>query len=226
MRASGEREVRGAATRYELGEGRAVPWRMTFEEFLAWADEDTWAEWVDGEVVLLTPPSRRHQLVAEFLLRLLGEFVWLRELGQVLSAPFLVRLPLASPRGREPDLIFVHRDRLGILGATYCDGAPDLVVEVTSPESFARARDEKFVEYEAAGVKEYWLVDPDRRQADFYVLGEDGRYHPAAAEGGVYRSRVLPGLALKLEWLWQDPPPAGVRALQEMGVVAGLRTGR
>ena len=219
MCVSGERDAREAAARYEPGEGRAAPGRMTFEEFLAWADEDTRAEWVDGEVVPLTPASRRHQLVADFLLRLLGEFVLLRELGQVLSAPFLVRLPLASPRGREPDLIFVHRERLGILGATYCDGAPDLVVEVTSPESFARDRGEKFVEYEAAGVKEYWLVDPDRRQAEFYVLGGDGRYHQVPAQGGVYRSRVLPGLALRVEWLWQDPPPAGVAALREMGVI-------
>ena len=68
MGASGERDAREAAARYELGEGRAVPGRMTFEEFLAWADEDTRAEWVDGEVVPLTPASRRHQLVADFLL--------------------------------------------------------------------------------------------------------------------------------------------------------------
>jgi len=217
--ASGERDVREAAAWYEAGEGRAVPCRMTFEEFLAWADEDTWAEWVDGEVVPLTPASRRHQLVADFLLDLLRNYTALQGLGLVFSAPFLVRLPLASPRGREPDLIFVHRDRLGILGATYCDGAPDLVVEVTSPESFARDRGEKFVEYEAAGVKEYWLVDPDRRQAEFYVLGEDGRYHPVPAQAGVYHSRVLPGLGLRLEWLWQDPPPAGVAALREMGVI-------
>lgn len=44
------------------------------------------------------------------------------------------------------------------------DGTPDLIVEVTSPESLARDRGEKYVEYEAAGVREYWLIDPDRQQ--------------------------------------------------------------
>jgi Uma2 family endonuclease len=192
---------------------------VTFEEFLAWADEDTWAEWVDGEVVLLTPASTRHQIVSRFLSDLLGNFALLRGLGVVLPPPYLVKLPPPVNRGREPDLVFVAADRSDLLKPTYCDGAPNLVVEVTSPESFARDRGEKFVEYEAAGVKEYWLVDPDRRQAEFYVLGEDGRYHPVPAQAGVYRSRVLPGLALKLEWLWQDPPPAGVAALREMGVI-------
>ena len=219
MCASGGRNLRETAARYGAGEGRAVPGRMTFEEFLAWADEDTWAEWVDGEVVPLTPASTRHQLVSRFLSDLVGNFVLLRGLGVVLPPPYLVKLPPPIGRGREPDLVFVAADRLGLLKATYCDGAPDLVVEVTAPESFARDRGQKFVEYEAAGVKEYWLVDPDRRQAEFYVLGEDGRYHPVPAEEGVYRSRVLPGLALKLEWLWQDPPPAGVAALREMGVI-------
>ena len=80
----------------------------------------------------------------------------------MIDAPFLVRLPDPLRRGREPDLIFVRKERLPLLKPTYFDGAPDLVVEVASPESLGRDRGEKFVEYERAGVEEYWLIDPDR----------------------------------------------------------------
>lgn len=53
-------EVRETALNY--GDDRPLPpGRMTFDEFLAWCDEDTWAEWVDGEVVILTPAARKHQ---------------------------------------------------------------------------------------------------------------------------------------------------------------------
>ncbi|MBC7323974.1 MAG: Uma2 family endonuclease, partial [Moorella sp. (in: Bacteria)] len=192
----------------------------TFEEFLVRGDEDTWAEWVDGEVVLLTPAATKHQRIARFLGDFLGNFVLLRQLGEVFQAPFTIKLPPPLKRGREPDVIFISRERLHQLKPAYFDGAPDLVVEITSPESIARDRGEKYVEYEAAGIDEYWLIDPDRQQAEFYRLGTDGRYrlHIADAEG-VYRSEVIPGLWLKVAWLWQDPPPAGVKALREIGVI-------
>lgn len=197
-----------------------LPGRMTFEEFLAWGNEDTWAEWVGGEVLVLTPATTRHQRIVRFLADFLGNFVLLRQLGEVLPAPFVIKLPPPQNRGREPDLVFIARERLDQLKPTYFDGVPDLVVEVTSLESIARDRGEKYVEYEAAGVKEYWLIDPDRQQAEFYCLGEDGRYrlHTADAEG-VYHSRVIPGLWLKTAWLWQDPPPPGVEALREIGAI-------
>ncbi|MGQ9497927.1 MAG: Uma2 family endonuclease [Desulfotomaculales bacterium] len=213
-------KVRETGAGYRVERERTSPGRMTFEEFLAWGNEDTWAEWVDGEVVILTPAATKHQRIARFLGDFLGNFVLLRQLGEVLHAPFTIKLPPPLARGREPDVVFINRERLHHLKATYFDGAPDLVVEITSPESFARDRGEKYVEYEAAGVKEYWLIDPDRRQAEFYRLGEDGRYRLITADAeGIYRSEVIPGLWLRVAWLWQDPPPAGVEALKELGAI-------
>ncbi|HIE12604.1 MAG TPA: Uma2 family endonuclease [Desulfotomaculum sp.] len=201
-------------------ERAAPPGRMSFEEFLAWCDEDTWAEWVDGEVVVLTPANMRHQDIGLFLAALISEFAVSYKLGKVVVAPFLVRLPEPLSRGREPDILYITNERISILKETYCDGAPDLIVEVTSPESFARDRGEKYVEYEAAGVREYWLIDPDRRQAEFYRLGQGGRYRSIPLdERGVYVSAVLPGLWLKVDWLWEGPLPSVITCLKEMGVV-------
>jgi len=73
-------------------------------------------------------------------------------------------------------------------------------------ESRARHKGEKFSEYERGGVREYWLIDPARRQAEFYVL-RDGVFQPASFDNeGIYRSTVLPGFWMRVDWLWQLPP--------------------
>ncbi|MBI4504194.1 MAG: Uma2 family endonuclease [Chloroflexi bacterium] len=211
-----EEEARGAVV---LAGREPPPGKLTFEQFLAWCDEDTRAEWVDGEVAMVSPASYRHAELADFLLILVRLWVEAHDLGVVLSAPFLMRLPAPLQRAREPDLLFVaqeHRDRLR---ETYLDGAADLVVEVVSPESAARDRGEKLGEYEAGGIPEYWLIDPDRRQAEFYRLGPDGRYHLAlGGSAGSYESAVLAGFRLPVEWLWQQPLPKVRDALRALGL--------
>src|SRR2546422_6750104 len=80
--------------------------KMTYEEFLEWCDESTLAEWVDGGVILMSPVSKKHQLLATFLAALLQHFVEAKNLGLVLTAPFQMKLAL-RPSGREPDVIFI-----------------------------------------------------------------------------------------------------------------------
>src|SRR5689334_3716187 len=79
--------------------------------------------------------------------------------------------------GRSPDLPFIAQQRTALLQRTRLDGPADLAVEVISPESVQRDRETRFGEYERGGVREFWLLDPIARQADFFLLGEDGRYH-------------------------------------------------
>ena len=191
--------------------------RLTFEEFLDWIDEDTRAEWADGEVLLTSPASESHQNLCDFLNAVMRAVAEHDDAGTVLSAPFLVRLPPPLQRAREPDIVFVAREHLDRLRPTYLDGAPDLVVEIVSPESVARDRGEKYVEYEQAGVREYWLIDRDRRQAEFYLLGADGRYRLAlGGSDGEYRSTVLPRLRLEVEWLWRDRLPKLIDVLRTL----------
>jgi Uma2 family endonuclease len=188
--------------------------KMTYEEFLAWCDEDTWAEWVDGEVIVFSPAHRQHQNVEGFLESVLRIFVETWGLGVVISAPFQMKMQ----RGREPDLLFVAREHLDRLQETYLNGPADLVIEIISTDSRLRDREEKFAEYERGGVQEYWLIDPERERADFYVLDAEGYYQrqPVEAEG-VYRSEAIPGFWLKVAWLWQPPPV--LEALRELQVI-------
>lgn len=183
------------------------PTPISWEAFLDWCDGETRAEWVDGEVVLLSPNSATHQFLSGFLYRLLVRFVEAKGLGVLLYAPFLMRLP-TRPSGREPDLLFVASEHADRLRETYVDGPADLVVEIVSPESDARDRSVKVAEYEAAGIPEYWLVDQLRGEALFYRLGEDGRYHLAPLDAdGFYHSSVLADFRLRVDRLWQRPLP-------------------
>lgn len=191
--------------------------KMTYEEFLDWADEDTLAEWVDGKVILMSPASSIHQELVGFLYELLRMFVRFRQSGRVYVAPFQMKLPQSS--GREPDLIFIKRENLSRLKNTYLDGPADLVVEIISPESIGRDRGDKFYEYEKGGVPEYWLLDPLTQRSEFYQLGEDGRYQLIQLQNNVYHAHVLPGFWLDPDWLWQDPLPSPLRTLAEIAGV-------
>jgi Uma2 family endonuclease len=195
------------------------PLSMTYEEFLDWCDEDTLAEWVDGQVIMTSPASEPHQSIADFFLTILNLYVHRRKLGRVISAPFQMRLN-ATRSGREPDLIFIARENLGKLKHTYLDGPADLAIEVVSPESKLRDRGAKLAEYEMAGVREYWILDPDERRTDYYTLAADGRYERKRADAqGVYRSEVIVGFWFKEDWLWQDPPPDPFMVLRELGIL-------
>ena len=182
--------------------------KMTYEEFLDWADEDTYAEWVDGKVEMMSPASVKHQDISLFLARLLAEFSEEHDTGKLLAAPFQMRLANVR-RGREPDLLFVATQNLGRLKRSYLDGPADLVIEIISPESVLRDRGAKYAEYEAGGVREYWIIDAEAKRADFFVLDSEGRYQRASPDTeGKYQSAVLPGLWINLDWLWQSPLPS------------------
>jgi Uma2 family endonuclease len=192
------------------------PGPISFEEFMRWLDEDTRAEWVDGEIIMMSPASDQHQDLVEFLIVILRFFNETHEAGWLRVAPFIMRTSV-HPSGREPDILFVAQERAHLVQPTFLDGAADLIVEVVSPESVGRDRGEKFVEYEAAGVREYWLIDPLRQQAEFYQLGSDGRYRPGPTDAdGVYRSLVLDGFWLRVGWLWQRPLPPVLSVLKEL----------
>lgn len=194
------------------------PRQMTFEEYLASGDEPTMSEWVDGEVIFMSPAAERHQELMLFFAQALGLYVQVHNLGRIILPPFAMKLE-AARRGREPDLIFVSRERAHLIQRTYLDGPADLAVEIVSPESVERDREEKFAEYEAAGIREYWLIDPDRETAEFYELGADGRYRAANTETeGVYRSKVVEGFFVRVAWLWQTPSPT-LDALRELKLI-------
>ncbi len=198
--------------------GRPVPGvRMTERQFVAWSTPAALpAEWVDGEVVLMTTPSGEHVDLNTWILRVVADFVDHHDLGLV-RMPFTTRLTAVNRR-RDPDVLFVSKSRLHLLRDNHLEGPPDLAVEIVSPDSVSRDWRTKYHEYEAAGVREYWIVDPltrrfeanglHRKKYCLLPVDDDGRVH----------SKMLKGLHVRPAWLWRSPLPKVGTVLKELGV--------
>ena len=191
---------------------------ITYEEFLQ-TYMDVHAEYLDGKVNVFMTASDRHQNLVRWLITILSIFIETYDLGWLRPAPFNMRLPDRN-YGREPDILFVSKNRLDIIKPTHLAEPADLVIEIVSPESVGRDRGDKFVEYEAAGIREYWLIDPDREQVEFYQLTDADRYHPATLdEAGRFHSTVLPGFWLEVNWLWQESLPKVMAVARVLGLL-------
>ncbi|MBI5303173.1 MAG: Uma2 family endonuclease [Chloroflexi bacterium] len=190
--------------------------KITYEEFLASSGEDLHAEWVNGEVIVHMTAKPLHQKILGFLYVLLEQFVRVFDLGEVFMAPTQMK---ATPTGsgREPDIFFVAREHLDRVLENRLAGPADLVVEIISDDSVSRDLDEKFFEYQEAGVPEYWIIDPRprRQRAWFYQRDARGQYQTApVGDDGIYRSTSVPGFWINVNWLWQEdlPDPLSVFA--------------
>jgi Uma2 family endonuclease len=193
------------------------PSPVSYEDFLAWAHEDTRAEWVDGEIILMSPNSPEHQKPSNFLTRALSDYVEAHDLGHVYP-PVIMRLR-HRPSGREPDIVFLTNEHATRERATDLDGPADLAVEIVSPDSVVRDHQVKLAEYEVAGVREYWIIDPLRATSFFYQLGDDDRYRAVGLDAdGVYYSAVVPGFWLREAWLWQRPLPKMADIRRQLGL--------
>ena len=204
--------------------------RMSYEDYLNYGDDTTRSEWVDGEILVYMPPRDEHQTILEFLYTLLHLFADLKKLGRVRIAPFETKLWEGGP-SREPDLLFMSEANLKNLSSKRFSGAPDLAIEIISPGSLYIDRNDKFREYERAGVTEYWLIDsrPGHERADFYRLDGEQRYALFATETDEkVASEVLEGFWLRPAWLWQTPSPSPLRVLAEVvgqdAIVAALKS--
>ena len=152
--------------------------RYTFADVLTW-DESDRIEIINGEAVMMAPPSRIHQKILTALFGQLYDYLKGKKC-EVYPAPFGVRLfeengdyPEDVDTMVEPDLsVICDPDKLDDHG---CKGAPDLVIEILSPSTRRHDRMTKFRLYQQAGVREYWIVDPEGKDVQAFVL-EGGRY--------------------------------------------------
>lgn len=196
------------------------PSRMREDDFVQWsfAREGPKVEWINGEITFMSPVNVLHFRADWFLLDLIGHFVGHHHLGEVFGPQTQIRLPNIVSR-REPDVLFVSTARQDIIKSTFIDGPPDLIVEIVSPESIERDVREKYLEYEQAGVREYWIVNPLNEQVTAYLLNSDGKYQKIDEADGKINSTVVPGFYLRPAWLWQQPRVSALIALKELGVI-------
>ncbi|HET6567708.1 MAG TPA: Uma2 family endonuclease [Rhodothermales bacterium] len=157
---------------------------------------------IDGELVMSPAPTPNHQDISSELFAALRAFVIENGLGKVYYAPLDVYL--SEDDIFQPDILFISRDRLGIITDKNIQGAPDLVVEILSLSTSYYDLTAKKRAYEAAGVKEYWIVDPMAARIEVYE-NRDGRFEVVSeAEGkGEVDSKVLNSFRLEIEPLFE-----------------------
>lgn len=177
----------------------------------AWTEEEYLAlehsggrliELVDGSLEVLSMPNLAHQRLVKCLHRQLDDYVTERKLGEAYFAPLPVRLK--PGKYREPDVIFVRSERLQP-DAQYPEGA-DLVMEVVSPGEGNRKRDlqTKRREYAAAGIVEYWVVDPETSSVLVLRLrSKTYRVHGEFKSGDVAASSLLPKFQVNVKALFE-----------------------
>lgn len=158
--------------------------RYTYQDYLSWPEGEQY-ELVDGVAYAKSPaPSYGHQKVSLEIARQMANQLLHREC-QVFAAPFDVKLSAPdqddAPTVVQPDItVGCDPDRFNPRGHL---GAPDLVVEIVSPDSGVADRKRKYALYEHCGVREYWIVDPEERVVEVYLLDKAGRYSRRGAYG-------------------------------------------
>jgi Uma2 family endonuclease len=171
------------------------------EDYLALAlSENVLIEFTDGCIEVLSMPTIEHQLILRYLLDMLRAFVEPRNLGIVLFSPLPVRT-LVKRKYREPDLIFNFTENHARQGRRYYTSA-DLVMEVVSDDRQSHERDynKKREDYAEAGIKEYWIVDPQEQRITVLAL-EASQYaeHGSFGAGSTAHSRLLEGFKVNVD---------------------------
>ena len=144
----------------------------TYEDYRQMPDDGLRYEVLDGDLVVTPAPSITHQRIAKRVYLALVEQLERSGLAEVFFAP--VDLIFSRLRTLQPDLAVVSSARAGIIPERGIEGAPDLVIEILSPSTEAIDRGRKSKLYADEGVREYWLVDADRRRIEVFVLGAVG----------------------------------------------------
>lgn len=150
-----------------------TPIRKSYRDYCELPEEARY-ELIEGELLMTPSPSRIHQKVAHRLNEAISSYVAAHRLGEVYFAPLDV--VLSEYDVVQPDLFFVSHSRREILKEENIQGAPDLVVEITSSSSRERDRLIKKGLYARYGVQEYWLVDLERQSIEV-LSSKKTEYH-------------------------------------------------
>ncbi|MCC6421796.1 MAG: Uma2 family endonuclease [Gemmataceae bacterium] len=193
--------------------------RTTFEEFCELVKEGQKGDLIDGVIYMASPENTDANSLFMWLGGLMYDFAEVKKLGAVFGSRVAFRLDDAN--GPEPDIAFVRGDRVHLIKRGRVEDPPDLAVEIVSPDSVERDYEQKFAQYQKAGVHEYWIVDELEQKMSLYRLDRKGKYRAVRPKGGALRSQVLTDFWLRSAWLWQEPRPTKYDILKQLLGEAG-----
>lgn len=182
--------------------------KYTFADYLTWSENERW-EIIDGVPNMQSAPTWQHQAISRELLTQFNSFLKDKPC-QVFASPFDLRIPETNEKDEEttfvvqPDILVVC-DNAGLKGTGYY-GTPTLVIEISSPSTARSDKVWKFNRYEKAGVKEYWIVEPDGKFISVFTLQANNRYgRPESyTETDRVEVSVFPGFIVDLKPIFEN----------------------
>jgi Uma2 family endonuclease len=150
--------------------------------------EGTMAQLIQNQIIMSPAPLDRHQSISMELGYELVDYVKKHKLGTVRYAPYDVYFD--TQNAFQPDILFISKERMHLIDKDGLYGAPDLIIEILSPSTAKYDLNEKKDVYEAFGVKEYWIVDPEGSHVTGYTL-QEGRFVLLMKSVGKINSELL-----------------------------------
>ena len=182
--------------------------KYTYADYLTWLD-DKRRELINGFIRMMTPaPKRIHQEISFNLTNILGNYLKNKKC-KVYYSPFDVRLVETDKGDKkienvvQPDIAVICD--LSKLDDRGCLGAPDFIIEITSPSTGKRDAKEKYALYEKYGVREYWIVFPEEKLVYQYVL-KNRKYEQNGifADDEKISPHIFPDLEIDLSYVFED----------------------
>jgi Uma2 family endonuclease len=176
--------------------------RWTYSDLVALPDDQLRHELIDGEHFVSPSPATTHQETSKRLFLALNAHVERHRLGEVLYAPFDIKLSAYTVL--VPDLVYFTATRFAdVVIEKHAVAAPDLVVEILSPGTRRRDTGRKRAVYDREGVREYWMVDPEARSVTVLRRPRsDGGFADVTVltlvDDAILESRLFPGLRIPL----------------------------
>jgi Uma2 family endonuclease len=175
---------------------KTQPVAVTAAEYSQMPEGPPYYQLIEGGLEMSPAPVPYHQRILINLTHMFESYLERHPIGVLYIAPFDVFL--SDVNVFQPDLAFISKANASILTDKGAEGAPDLVVEILSAKTAHLDRGPKRKIYARTGVKEFWLVDPERKQVHVYHLRKDAET-PAASYGekDAFKSPLLPGLRVR-----------------------------
>ena len=168
---------------------------FTYRDLLNWEDDQKRHELIEGGHIVTPSPNIYHQELSGNLFWYLKTYIEEKNLGKLFAAP--TDVVLSDIDVFVPDLFFIAQAKIAHIDKQYVSTAPDVVIEILSPSTANRDRETKFKRYAVYGVKEYWIVDPEKQQIDVFDL-EQQKLIEMFPKDGVLNTPTFPDIHLEL----------------------------
>ncbi len=164
------------------------------KEFYDTVNEDIKAEFINGQMIVHSPVTFRHNMVSSKLFKIIDTFVDINDLGFTGIEKIMISL---TRNDYEPDICFFRKEKAKNFSPDQkLFPAPDFVVEIISESTEKYNRGVKFIDYAAHGIEEYWIVDPEKEVAEQYKLVDEAYTEVKKSDDGRLHCIVLEGLDL------------------------------